>query len=130
MQLEKDQTAAIRRIKCPLACSGVFHPIATDKNGKPYATCTDWGLTLWFNRGREGRIWWERYMPSETACPGCGRKVDPDAENPPDCPECGDPNEVCPECGRLLEIPPDHCEGCGWNMAEWSPPIWFRISQD
>src|SRR5256885_10072682 len=85
MQLEKDQTVAIRRIKCPLACSGVFHPIATDKNRKPYTTCTDWGLTLWFNRGREGRIWWESYMPSETACPGCGRKVDPSAENPPDC---------------------------------------------
>lgn len=88
-------------------------------------TCKDWGLTLWFDRGRQGRAWWERYMPSETACPGCGRKVDPDADNPPFCSDCKDPYEACPECGRLMELPPDHCDGCGWNMAEWRPPDQF-----
>ncbi len=107
-----DEAVTKEGIRCPLEGCGQFHEIALDKNSKPYATCRNWGITLWFDRGPWGEAYWKRFMPTNVVCPGCGRPANPDPGAL--CPDCGDPWPPCPHCWRILQGE-GYCTGCGFD---------------
>lgn len=119
-----DEAKGKERVPCPLGGCKQYHDVGRDKNGKPYLSCRDWGVTLWFDRGPRGQAYWKRFVPTGVVCPGCGRPALPDPAAY--CPDCGEPWSPCPICWRVLNGE-DYCPGCGsdgerfWLDAQGNP---------